>query len=80
MANYNRGRNSILSFVAMAFLLYFIGLPLVIAVLMDYFGSVGEIITNVIDLIPFGKPYYEFAVQIVNSLGGQVVGYMNLNG
>lgn len=80
MANYNRGRNSILSFVAMAFLLYFIGLPLVIAVLMDYFGSVEEIITNVIDLIPFGKPYYEFAVQIVNSLGGQVVGYMNLNG
>lgn len=80
MANYNRGRNSILSFVAMAFLLYFIGLPLVIAVLMDYFGSVGEIITNVIDLIPFGKPYYEFAVQLVNSLGGQVVSYMNFTG
>lgn len=80
MANYNRGRNSMLSFVAMAFLLYFIGLPLVIAVLMDYFGSVGEIITNVIDLIPFGKPYYEFAVQLVNSLGGQVVSYMNFTG
>lgn len=80
MANYDRGRNSILSFVAMAFLLYFIGLPLVIAVLMDYFGSPGEIITNVIDIIPFGKTYYEFAVQIVNSLGGQIVGYVNLNG
>lgn len=80
MANYNRGRNSVLSFVAMAFLLYFIGLPLVIAVLMDYFGSVGEIITNVIDLIPFGKPYYEFAVQLVNSLGGQVVSYINSTG
>ena len=47
---------------------------------MDYFGSVGEIITNVIDLIPFGKPYYEFAVQLVNSLGGQVVSYMNFTG
>jgi|GEM_PF-4150848 len=80
MANYNRGRNSILSFVAMAFILYFIGLPLVIAVLMDYFGSVGEIITNVIDLIPFGKPYYELAVQLVNSLGGQVVSYINMTG
>ena len=63
----------------MVFLLYFIGFPLIIAVLMDYFGPVEEIIINVIDLIPFGRSYYEFAVQLVNSLGGQVVGYRNFN-
>ncbi|MCQ2510882.1 MAG: hypothetical protein MJ116_10520 [Lachnospiraceae bacterium] len=63
------------SFVALAILLYFIGLPLIMAALLEHFGSVGEIITNMIDLIPFGKTYYEFAVQIVNSLSGQVVNY-----
>lgn len=78
MTSKSKGRNSILSFVAMVFLLYFIVLPLVIAVLMDYFGTVGEIITNIIDLIPFGKPYYEFAVQFVNSLGGQIVSYIDM--
>lgn len=79
MANYNRGKNSIVSFVAMAFLLYFIGLPLVIAALLDYFGSIEEIIINTIDLIPFGESYYAISVQIVNSIGGQISNYIQLD-
>lgn len=78
MANYYRRQNSILSFVAMAFLLYFVGLPLIIAILMEYFGSVDEIIINVVGLIPFGQQYYELAIQFINSLSGQVVSYVHM--
>lgn len=70
MANYYRRQNSILSFVAMAVLSYFVGLPLIIAILMEYFGSVDEIIVNVVGLIPFGQQYYELAIQFINFLSG----------
>lgn len=80
MSRQYKAHNSILSFIALAFLLYFVGLPLIIAALINYFGSISEVITNVIDLIPFGKAYYWFSLQIINALGGQISAYTGMNG
>lgn len=80
MSRQYKAHNSILSFVSLAFLLYFVGLPIIIAALMSYFGSIAEVITNVIDLIPFGKTYYWLSLQIINALGGQISTYIGMNG
>lgn len=80
MAKRYKAHNSIISFIALAFLLYFVGLPIVIAVLTSYFGSIAEVITSVVDLIPFGKTYLWLTVQIMNALGGQIVGYAGIGG
>lgn len=78
MANYSRRQNTIMSFVAMAFILYFIALPLIMAAFLDYFGSVEEIITNVIELIPFGETYFALTIQFVNSISGRIVSYIDM--
>lgn len=59
---------------------YFILLPLLAAVLKNVFGSVYDIINNVIDLIPFGESLYGLAIQIVNSITGQVMNYSTVTG
>lgn len=80
MARNNTGKNSILSLIALVFLLYFIVLPIVIAAAVGYFGSMAAVITAVVDLIPFGKQFYGLSIQIINAIGGQVVGYMDFSG
>lgn len=80
MAKNNKGQNSILSFCALMILMYFLGLPLIAAILQAYFGSIGQVITNAIDMIPFGETYFELGIQIVNAIGGQVVNYADMTG
>lgn len=80
MMKQTKGRNSIVSFVALVIILYFIGLPLLIAILSSYFGSVGDVMTTAVDLIPFGDVWYWVAVQIFNGLGGQAITYSSFNG
>ncbi len=73
MAKKYRAHNSIISFVALAMILYFVGLPLFVALLSNVFGSKGDVITNMIGVIPFGKTYYEISIQLLGAIGGQVV-------
>lgn len=74
MANRNQGSNSIISFLALVFLTYFLFLPVVLLILMKYFGSPGEILLSIADKIPFGEQTKEIVEVIwafVVSFGSQ---------
>lgn len=75
MAKKYKAQNSVLSFVTTALFAYVIGLPLVIALLMSFFGSIGEIITQVVSLIPFGESFFAITIQIINTITGQAISY-----
>ncbi len=69
-----RARNSLLSFVALAMILYCGVVPVVVAALADGGWSATEVLTQTIELIPFGPFIYQMVFNvIVGSLGGQVV-------
>ena len=73
MARVYKSKNSIISFVALAFLMYFIALPIIISVLTEHFGSVEAVILDIIDLVPFGRPCYWFAVKFAAMFRGQMI-------
>lgn len=71
MAQKYKAKNSIISFVALAFLLYFVIFPMVLLMLSDLLGSADELITNAIDLFPFGEAWYYIAVKILAAFHSQ---------
>lgn len=60
----NQGSNSIISFVALVLLTYFLFLPLIGLILSSYLGSPIEIFMGVLDKIPFGMIIGDFAETI----------------
>ncbi len=68
MSKEYKAKNSIISFVALAFLMYFIVFPIVMLMISDIFGSMNDLITNLIDLMPFGGFWYLIAVKIVSGV------------
>ena len=72
--------NSPLSFIALILVLYIFVLPLIIAVLCGYFGSISEVINKVIDLLPFGEGIFKIAAALFSSLTSQVVSFQQVQG
>lgn len=73
-----RGRNSIISFIALAILLYFLGLPTLALILRGIFGSIPSVISTVVSIIPFGEGIFYLAVQIYGAALGQIADTIDL--
>ena len=79
MSKEYKAKNSIISFVALAFLMYFIVFPIVMLMISDIFGSMNDLITNLIDLMPFGGFWYLIAVKIVSGVCSPIHTINNLD-
>ena len=67
-------QNSPLSLWAVAMLAIILGLP-ILAGYSASGNSMPEMISNIVDLVPFGSAFCQAAVKIVNSLFGQAISY-----
>jgi ABC-type uncharacterized transport system permease subunit len=67
------------SFVATLLVLYF-AVPLIVFPFINALGGIGEIVTDLIELLPFGHLHYWLAVEIINSIAGQAVNYSAIGG
>ena len=75
-----RGRNSLISLIALMIILYFVALPLVFAVLCGIFGSAEGVILKVVEIFPFGEGILHLALSIASAIGGQVVSFPETQG
>lgn len=48
--------------------------------LMDSMGGIGDFITDLVDIFPFGEVSFAFAIQIINAIAGQGVNYASIQG
>lgn len=48
--------------------------------LMDSLGGMGEIITDLVELFPFGEASYAVAIGIINAIAGQGINYASIQG
>lgn len=71
--------NSPLSLLSTILLGIFI-IPVVVFPFINALGGIGEIITDLVELLPFGEGFYAIAVLIVNSMAGQAVNFHDIQG
>ena len=69
---YFSSMNSLGSFIATLLFLYFLVSALVVP-FINALGGIGEIITDLVELLPFGEAWYWIALQLINTISGQVV-------
>lgn len=61
-------------------ILFLILYTVVLVPLIDSLGGMGEIITDLVDIFPFGEGAYAVAIAIVNAIAGQGVNYAVIQG
>ncbi len=71
--------NSPISLLSTILLMFFV-IPVVVLPFVNALGGFSEIITDLIELLPFGQAFYEIALLIINSMAGQVVNYHAIQG
>ncbi len=75
-----RGNNSIISFIALLLILYFIGLPILIFWINTQAGSVDDMISILVDLFPFGNELVHMAIQVIGGIFDSAVSYHETKG
>ena len=71
--------NSPISLLA-TILMFVILVPVVVLPFVNALGGFEEIITDLIELLPFGHAFHHIAIIIVNSITGQIVNYSSIQG
>ena len=79
MARRKNPLNSPISLLATVLMMILI-VPAVILPFIESLGGFGEIITDLIELLPFGYAFYEVAIQLIGAVGGQAVNYHAIQG
>lgn len=71
--------NSPISLLSTILIMVFI-VPVVVLPFVNALGGFEEIITDLIELLPFGHAFHHIAILIVNSITGQIVNYHSIQG
>jgi hypothetical protein len=75
-----KGRNTVVSFVALIIILYFVGVPILVMMLTSIFGSVNDVVSVLVGLIPFGEGLANWAIHLVNNIFGLATSYPETQG
>lgn len=67
---------SLFALIMLLLILY----TVILAPLIDSLGGMGEIITDLVELFPFGEVSYRLAIEIINAVAGQGVNYASIHG
>lgn len=79
MAKRKNRLNTPLSLLSTVLLMVWL-VPVIVLPFIHALGGFGEIITDIVELIPFGYTFHEIALMIINSMTGQVVNYHAIRG